>query len=188
VSPPPIDRDRIAPRAIVVMGVSGSGKSTLGPMLAQELGCRFLEGDSFHGPDNVAKMTAGRALEDMDRWPWLDRLGAELQAAVMADGVGVAACSALKRRYRKRLERAVSAPLAFVFLAASPDELTRRLENRPHHYMPASLIQSQFQALEPPGEDEPALTLDACRPPRALCADAFAWLARPARHLQRQES
>jgi gluconokinase len=188
VPPPPIDKGRIAPRAIVVMGVSGSGKSTLGPLLAGRLGCRFLEGDSFHGPENVAKMTAGQPLQDDDRWPWLDRLGAELDAAVAADGIGVAACSALKRRYRERLEGAISAPLAFLFLTADPDELTRRLQSRPHHYMPASLLASQFQALEAPTADEPALALDARLEPDALCARACAWLSRPARHLQRQES
>jgi gluconokinase len=170
---------RIAPKAIIVMGVSGSGKSTLGPLLAGTLNCRFLEGDAFHGPDNVAKMSAGQPLQDEDRWPWLDRLGAALNAATLTDGIGVAACSALKRRYRERLQAAVQAPMAFVFLKADRDELTRRLNNRPGHYMPASLIASQFEALEVPGADEPVLALDARRPPQELCAAACAWLAEP---------
>lgn len=168
---------QIAPRAIIVMGVSGSGKSTLGPLLAEALNCRFLEGDAFHGPENVAKMRSGQPLQDEDRWPWLDRLGAELNSAVAADGIGVAACSALKRRYRNRLERAIGAPLAFVFLKADPDELLRRLRNRPDHYMPASLLSSQLEALEAPEADEPALALDARWPPEELCGAACAWLA-----------
>jgi gluconokinase len=172
----------VAPRAIIVMGVSGSGKSTLGPLLAGTLNCQFLEGDAFHGPDNVAKMSAGQPLQDEDRWPWLDRLGAALNGAVTQDGIGVAACSALKRRYRERLAQAVSAPVSFVFLRAERDELTRRLNNRPGHYMPASLIASQFDALEPPEPDEPALALDASAPPQELCGAACAWLAQASRH------
>ena len=160
------------------MGVSGSGKSTLGPLLAETLGCRFLEGDSFHIPENVAKMSRGQPLVDEDRWPWLDRLGAELNGAVAADGVGVAACSALKRSYRERLEQAVDAPLAFVFLTVDRDELARRLHSRPGHYMPPSLLVSQLQALETPQLDEPALALDASQPPQELCAIACAWLER----------
>jgi gluconokinase len=171
-------RTQVGPQAIIVMGVSGSGKSTLGPLLAHTLNCRFLEGDAFHGPENVAKMSAGLPLDDADRWPWLDRLGAELNATVRADGACVAACSALKRRYRERLARAIRAPLAFVFLKASPDELLRRMHNRPGHYMPPSLLASQLETLEAPGADEPALTLDACRSPDDLCAAASDWLAR----------
>ena len=176
---PPEYPNQIAPRAIIVMGVSGSGKSTLGPLLAEALNCRFLEGDAFHGPENVAKMSSGEPLQDEDRWPWLDRLGAALESAVAADGIGVAACSALKRRYRQRLEQAIGAPLAFVFLDADPDELTRRMHNRPGHFMPISLLTSQFAALETPGPDEPALALDARRPPRDLCQAACTWLTQP---------
>lgn len=175
--PPREFPSQIAPRAVIVMGVSGSGKSTLGPLLAQALNCRFLEGDAFHGPENVAKMSSGQPLQDEDRWPWLDRLGAELQSAVAADGFGVAACSALKRRYRERLERAIGAPLAFVFLKADSGELARRMRNRPDHYMPPSLLASQLEALEAPGSDEPALALDARSSPQDLCGAACAWLA-----------
>ena len=172
----------IAPRAIIVMGVSGSGKSTLGPLLAAALNCQFLEGDAFHGPANVAKMSAGQALQDEDRWPWLDRLGAGLNSAVAANGVGVAACSALKRCYREQLRQAIAAPLAFVFLQADREELTRRLNNRPGHYMPASLIASQFEALEIPSAEEPVLALDARRAPQELCTAACAWLAAQPHH------
>ena len=177
---PPENAGQIAPRALIVMGVSGSGKSTLGLLLAGVLRCRFLEGDAFHSLENVAKMRAGEPLDDQDRWPWLDRLGAELSAAVARDGAGVAACSALKRSYRERLERIVQAPLAFVFLDARVDDLARRLHDRVGHYMPASLLASQLQALEAPGPDEAVLALDAGLPPQALCEAACAWLARTA--------
>ncbi len=162
------------------MGVSGSGKSTLGPLLAKTLQCRFLEGDAFHSPENVAKMRAGQPLQDADRWPWLERIGEELNQAVAQDMIGVAACSALKRCYRERLEQVITAPLAFVFLSADQDELTQRMNNRPGHYMPASLLASQFQALEKPGPDEPALALDARQPPQDLCRAACTWLAQAA--------
>jgi gluconokinase len=177
---PPEDLAQIAPKAIIVMGVSGSGKSTLGPLLAATFHCRFIEGDAFHSPENVEKMRMGQPLQDEDRWSWLDRIGAELNGAVAAHGIAVAACSALKRRYRERLEQAIEAPVAFVFLDADQNELTRRMQNRPDHYMPASLLASQFQALEAPGPDEPALVLDAHQPPRELCDFTRAWLARGA--------
>ena len=185
---PPEDLAQIAPKAIIVMGVSGSGKSTLGPLLASILQCRFVEGDAFHSSENVEKMRAGHPLQDEDRWPWLDRIGAELNAAVAADGIGVAACSALKRRYRERLGQAIEAPLAFIFLDVDRDELTHRLHNRPGHYMPASLLASQFKALERPGPDEAALTLDARQPPQDLCGYVCAWLGRLARIAQAGEA
>ncbi|WP_316747210.1 gluconokinase, GntK/IdnK-type [Sphingomonas sp. A2-49] len=135
------------PRAIVVMGVSGSGKSTLAARLATHLGCPMLEGDAFHGAANVAKMQAGRPLDDADRWPWLDRLGHAIGAAAAADGMAVAACSALKRSYRRRLRAASFCPLAFVLLDTGRDELARRLAGRTGHYMPVSLLGSQMATL-----------------------------------------
>jgi gluconokinase len=174
--PPQSDMADLEARAIIVMGVSGSGKSTLGALLAERLGCRFLEGDSFHDAANVAKMSAGQPLTDDDRWPWLDRLGAAIGDAAETDGRAVAACSALKRSYRERLHRAAGKPVAFLMLDADRDELTRRLNNRPGHYMPASLLSSQLDALERPGADEPALILDARRPPEELADAALAWL------------
>jgi gluconokinase len=177
---PHSDTAGIMPRAIIVMGVSGSGKSTLGALLAETLGCRFLEGDSFHDEAAVAKMRAGHPLDDADRWPWLDRLGAAMGDAVIADGLVVAACSALKGSYRTRLRQAVKAPVSFILPDADREELTRRLNNRPGHYMPASLLASQLDALERPAADESVLTLDASRPPEALCEASLAWLRLPA--------
>ena len=159
------------------MGVSGSGKSTLGPRLAEALGCGFLEGDAFHDDHAIAKMTAGRPLCDEDRWPWLDRLGAAINAQVQANGVGVAACSALKRSYRDRLTRAIAAPVRFVLLDVESVALLRRLRDRPGHFMPPALLQSQLETLERPGADEPALVVDAARPLGALGETVLAWLA-----------
>jgi gluconokinase len=164
--------------AVVVMGVSGSGKSTLGKLLADSLGCPFLEGDEFHDAAAVEKMRAGYALDDADRWPWLDRLGRALGDAAAANGCAVAACSALRRTYRDRLAAASGGRTRFVLLDNDRDELARRLSHRPGHYMPASLLDSQLDTLERPHADEPVLTLDSSRTPEALCEDAVAWLGR----------
>lgn len=167
--------------AIIAMGVSGSGKSTLGALLASKLDCRFLEGDAFHDARAIAKMSAGQPLDDDDRWPWLDRLGQAASQALASGGRVVAACSALRRRYRERLRDAISAPTRFVLLDASHDELVRRLTHRSGHYMPASLLHSQLATLERPEVDEPVLTLDAAASPDQLCELAQAWLQEPTR-------
>lgn len=167
----------VAPLAIVVMGVSGSGKSTLGAALASRLGCPFLEGDAFHSAANVAKMREGVALTDADRWPWLDQLGTAMGQAVRQGGVVVAACSALKRAYRERLAAATAEPIAFALLDAPLAELARRMGNRPGHYMPPSLLDSQLDTLERPGADEPALTLDSTQDQDRLADAILAWIA-----------
>jgi gluconokinase len=158
------------------MGVSGSGKSTLGLALAEAMGCRFIEGDEYHSTEAIAKMQAGEPLDDGDRWPWLDRLGAAIGAAVTRDGVAVAACSALRRSYRDRLIGAIGAPARFVLLDNPREELQRRLGNRPTHYMPPSLLDSQLATLERPGSDERATALDAGAPIDILCHKVLAWL------------
>lgn len=162
--------------AIVVMGVSGSGKSTLGALLSGKLNCPFLEGDAFHDPRAIAKMSAGQPLDDDDRWPWLERLGRAAGDALASGERVVTACSALRRRYRERLRDAIAAPTRFVLLDAGHDELLRRLIHRPGHYMPASLLHSQLATLERPDADEAALMLDAAAPPDQLCDLAHAWL------------
>jgi gluconokinase len=173
-------------RAIIIMGVSGSGKSTLASLLAEKLACPFLEGDSFHSAASVAKMQGGEPLTDADRWPWLDRLGAAIGSAVAKEGLAVAACSALRRVYRDRLRAAISAPALFILLEVERDELIRRLNNRPGHYMPASLIDSQLAALERPGSDEPALTLDSTSPPDPLARRVMDWIAESAQREERK--
>jgi len=133
---------------LVVMGVSGSGKSTVGVALAAALGWPFLDADDFHPPGNVAKMAAGTPLTDDDRAPWLDRLATEMRGILTRGGQGVLACSALKQAYRDRLARA--GDVRFVYLEGDRETIGARLAGRKHEYMPASLLDSQFAALEPP--------------------------------------
>ena len=157
---------------LLVMGVSGSGKSTVGARLAEALGLPFGDADAFHPPANVAKMSAGTPLTDEDRWPWLDALGAWLPAQA---GGGVIACSALKRAYRERLRAAVPR-LRILHLAGVPEMIIARQAARQDHFMPPSLMASQFATLEPPGPDEAALVLDITAPLEAILAAAVAQL------------
>ena len=143
-------------RNLVVMGVSGSGKSTVGAALAQRLRLPFADADDFHPPANIAKMTSGQPLTDDDRWPWLDALGVWL--AERPDGA-VLSCSALRRSYRDRLRR-YCPELEFVHLHGAPEVIQRRQASRPGHFMPASLLASQFATLEPLERDEPGTVLD----------------------------
>jgi len=163
--------------AIVTMGVSGCGKSTLGALLARRLGCAFLEGDAFHDETAVAKMRAGRPLTDEDRWPWLDRLGLAIKEALASEGQAVAACSALRLKYRDRLRAAIGAPVRFVLLEASREELLKRMTERPDHYMPVSLLDSQLATLERPAAEEQVFALDALISPDQLCDSVESWLS-----------
>ena len=136
----------------VVMGVSGAGKTAIGEALARELGWRFIDADDYHPQANVAKMAAGQPLDDEDRWPWLDRLNSLLKEEKHA----VLACSALKERYRSRLAKGIGR-VEWVYLKGNFDLIRSRLAQRQHRYMPASLLESQFAALEPPAR---AITVD----------------------------
>ncbi len=146
--------------AIVVMGVTGAGKTTVGRRLAEALGAEFVEGDDLHSDEARAKMTAGRALDDADRWPWLDRIAAALKEGRTRRGA-VAACSALRRAYRDRLRAGVGAGLQFVYLEAEPELMGARVAARRGHYMPASLVDSQFAALEPPDGEADVVAIPA---------------------------
>jgi gluconokinase len=160
---------------VVVMGVSGSGKSTVGALLAGALGAEFVEGDALHPPENVAKMRAGTPLTDVDREGWLQAIAARLGAAHAADRGLVVSCSALKRAYRDMLR--MSAPeLRLVYLHGDFDLLGARMAARAGHYMPASLLASQFAALEPPQADEQAIQLDCRHDPATLAQEALACL------------
>ncbi len=162
------------PLRVVVMGVSGCGKSTVGRLLAQRLGARYVEGDDLHPPANVERMAAGIALTDADRVGWLASVGAQL--ARNNDGRAVvASCSALRRSYRDQL-RAAAPGLRFVYLGGRAELLAARMGARQGHYMPASLLQSQLNTLEPPGADEEALWADIVTPPEQIAADAAAQL------------
>lgn len=149
---------------VVVMGVSGSGKSTIGGLLADRLGCPFLDADEFHPPQNVAKMAAGTPLTDADRWPWLDLLNGKLHGKPRA----VLACSALKEAYRQRLAHGVP-DVRLVHLRGDIGLIRARMKDRQHRYMPASLLDSQFAALEPPTG---AICIDIAHPPEH-CVDAI---------------
>ncbi len=152
------------------MGVSGCGKSTLAQALADALGFAMVDGDDLHLPQSVAKMRAGIALEDADRWPWLDSIGDYLAAG---EGRGrVVACSALKRAYRDRIRR-LAAPVQFVFLDGDAELIHRRMALRVGHYMQPDLLDSQLKTLERPGMDETdVLTLNLGDPVADLLRQA----------------
>ena len=165
---------------VVVMGVSGCGKSTVGGLLAKRLHAEFLEGDSLHPPRNVALMAAGTALTDDDRRDWLLAVARHLRTARDAGQPLVVSCSALKRSYRDLLRTASPAlALAFVHVHGAPALLAERMKARVGHYMPASLLASQLEALEVPGPDEHAITFDTALPPATIAAQAAAWLGMP---------
>ena len=153
----PIHPSHDHPPIVTVMGVSGSGKTTVGAALAQRLRVPFADADDFHPPENVAKMSAGTPLDDLDRLPWLHTIGS-WQAEHAAVGA-VVSCSALKRWYRDVLREAAPRQ-TFVHLDGHPDVVARRVAGRPGHFMPASLVESQFATLEPLGDGEHGLTLD----------------------------
>ena len=132
---------------LVVMGVSGSGKTSVGSAIATALALPFLEGDTLHPPANVQKMASGVPLTDEDRWPWLDKIGAELAEA--DEGV-VVSCSALKESYRDRLRQEAGGPLGFIFLDGSLEVLREHMSKRTGHFMPLSMLDSQLATLEPP--------------------------------------
>ena len=164
--------------AVVVMGVCGCGKSTIGRGIAARLGCSFLEGDELHPPANVAKMSRGIPLQDGDRWPWLDAIGAALGSAAHASGSAVAACSALKRVYRDRLSAAAGVPIRYVHLAGTRELLSARMSARKDHFMPTSLLDSQLATLEPLQPDETAVVIDVAWPPERQIEAGVEWLER----------
>lgn len=147
--------------AVVLMGVTGSGKTTVGKILAGRLGWPYLDGDDFHPPANVAKMAAGSPLTDEDRWPWLRALAEEIGGRVDRGDSCLLGCSALKEEYRAALRAMRDASqVRFVHLAGPESLIARRLASRVHRYMPASLLRSQFEALEPPA-DATVVDIDA---------------------------
>lgn len=160
---------------VVVMGVCGSGKSTVGRQLAQQLGVEFLEGDELHPLENVARMAAGVPLTDADRQDWLHAVAAMLGMARMQGRGLVVSCSALKRQYRDIL-RGGAPGLQLVYLHGERQLLARRMASRADHYMPASLLESQFAALEEPGADERSLAVDVDQPLDAVVSAIAAQL------------
>lgn len=175
--PPPRGRPAAGgpTRHVVVMGVSGSGKTTVATGISRETGLVFAEADEFHTPDSIAKMTAGIALEDEDRWPWLRRLAAWMAGRAAAGESTIIACSALRRHYRDEL-RAGPPSLDFVHLDGPAEVIRNRIGARTGHYMPATLLDSQVALLEPLEPDESGIVLDVSLPPERLVAEAVARL------------
>ena len=153
--------------AIVVMGVSGCGKTTVAVKLAERLHRDFAEADVFHSPANVDKMRAGIPLSDADRWPWLDAIADWIDAARAKGRPCVVTCSALKRAYRERLARGHD-DIRFVHLRGDYDTIASRMSERSGHYMPASLLRSQFDALQEPGAEENPVILSIEERPEVL--------------------
>ena len=145
-------------KAIIVMGVSGCGKSSVASLLSEALDYRFIEGDELHPQANIDKMTQGIPLQDEDRWPWLDRIGAELEKA--KDESVIVTCSALKRVYRDRLRKAAGHSVAFVFLDGTEALLTERMGKRKGHFMPLGLLKTQLDTLEVPTGEDGVVTVD----------------------------
>lgn len=164
----------------VVMGVAGAGKTTIGERLAKRLDWEFIEGDRLHPPENVAKMQSGQPLTDADRAPWLAAIGRAIDEWRAGAVCGVITCSALKRDYRGRIIGG-RAGVRLVYLRGSRQLLAKRLAARRGHFMPASLLDSQFAALEPPGPDENPITAEIDRPIDLIVADVAAAL-RPMQH------
>lgn len=150
---------------VLVMGVSGCGKTTTGQALAQELGWRFLDADDFHPETNVAKMASGIPLTDEDRWPWFDRIVAEMRRVSASGQHAVVACSALKQIYRDRL--AAGGDVRVVYLKGDAATIEPRLARRAGHFMPASLLPSQLATLEEPTD---AIVVDIREPVAAQVA------------------
>ncbi|WP_460606286.1 gluconokinase [Jatrophihabitans fulvus] len=148
------------------MGVSGCGKSTVGAMLAGRTGWDFEEGDDLHPAANVEKMASGHPLTDEDRWPWLERVAQWIRGHTAARAPGVVTCSSLKRSYRDVL-RSGSDPsdVVFVLLDGTRAQISERLARRQGHFMPTTLLDSQFADLERPGEAENAIVIDTGPPP-----------------------
>ncbi len=144
------------PRA-VIMGVAGCGKSSVGRALADRLDAAYVDGDDLHPTSNIEKMSAGMPLDDVDRAPWLVRVGETLAAADRPILIG---CSALKRHYRDKIRHAAAGPLVFVHLAGTREVIRGRMARREGHFMPQSLLNSQFEALEPLAPDELGFLVD----------------------------
>ena len=155
------------PVVLVLIGVSGAGKSTLGGLLSERLGWPFEDGDALQPRANVDKMAAGQRLTDEDRWPWLETIANWIEERLDAGENGIVACSALKRKYRDLLNRR-GFGVVFVYLAGDEQTVAARLATRVGHFMPTSLLASQFGDLEEPGADEPAIRVDIGMPPGAI--------------------
>ncbi len=164
------------PAVIVVMGVASSGKTSLGERLAERLGWPFRDADSFHPPENVAKMSSGTPLNDEDRKPWLAAIAAWIDELRATGKNGIVTCSALKRAYR-RVIIGDRPDVALVYLKGSRELIGQRMAARQHHFMPPALLDSQFAALEEPGADERPLVVSVELAKDAIVDETLAGLA-----------
>jgi carbohydrate kinase (thermoresistant glucokinase family) len=160
-------------RVIVLMGVSGSGKSTVGDALASALGWEFRDADSFHPPANVEKMSRGVPLTDADRAPWLAAIAAWIDDRLATGRTGIVSCSALKRAYRQVIV-GTRTGVGLVHLRGSFDLIAARMAARRGHFMPASLLRSQFQTLEEPRPDEHALPVSIDQSAKKIAQEIIA--------------
>jgi gluconokinase len=164
------------PRVIVLMGVSGCGKSTTGTRLSKILGWPFRDADTFHPPGNIAKMSQGLPLTDEDRWPWLAAIAQWIGEQLTAGQSAIVSCSGLKRAYRRQIAGGRTG-VQFVHLKGSMELIAERLGRRRRHFMPSSLLQSQFDALEEPAPDEHALVVPITLPPKRVAETIIRELA-----------
>lgn len=162
---------------VIVMGVSGAGKTRIGELIAERLGCSFVDGDEFHSAANKEKMAQGIALTDGDRWPWLAAIRAAIEAKVRAGQSLIVGCSSLKRAYRDVLRGGAQGDgtVRFVYLKGSFELLHERLATRGRHFFNPALLQSQLDTLEEPGADE-AITIGIELPPEAIVDEVIAAL------------
>ncbi|MDB6069978.1 MAG: gluconokinase [Verrucomicrobiales bacterium] len=161
------------------MGVSGCGKTVVGEAVAAQWHARFEDADKWHTPEAVAKMAAGHPLSDADRLPWLQRLKTQIIDATPPGGRTVLACSALRKSYRDLLRADAGPDLLFIHLAGPQSLIAARMAARTGHYMPTSLLDSQFAALEPPGAEE-AITVSIDPSIGEITANVLAILGQPA--------
>jgi gluconokinase len=165
---------------IVLIGVAGSGKTTVGTMLADAMGCPFLDGDSLHSKENIEKMSQGVPLTDSDRGPWLSAIHARILDCFERGQDLVVGCSALKEQYRQVLAKGV--PITWVYLKGSRALIRSRVRNRPGHFLKVSMLASQFDALEEPDD---ALVVDVSASPSVIAEQILTQLRLPARRLRK---
>lgn len=139
------------------MGVAGSGKTSIGEGVAQQIDGTYIDGDDYHPQSNIDKMANGEPLNDDDRWPWLEIIAGELAPI---EGIGLVGCSALKKIYRDFITKNVGEPVRFIYLDGSKELIAERMAARTGHFMPTSLLDSQFEALEVPDKTENAVPID----------------------------
>jgi gluconokinase len=163
-------------QAIVIFGVCGCGKSTIGRLLASRLNSLFLEGDAFHPKTNIEKMSANVPLTDEDRIPWLANLGKTLGESARANGLAIAACSALKKKYRDQLIEAAQMPISFLYMKGSQELIAGRMAERTDHFMPVGLLESQIATLEPPTEEEHVIICPINQSPEQIVENALVGL------------